>query len=1093
MTVITRPVLPPCPQIHGRSSTTFKLPPLEGSLTLPELFDWQAQNSPSHRVFTFADDDGETRDITWREAARGVHTGAKLVRSRLGSQPGIHETPVIAILATSDGIPYFTMMISIMRAGYAAFLISSRNSSAAVAHLISQVGVKHLFVGPEPSMEELAGEVMNLLKTEYPSSSVPNSSSLPLFEELYLPSSTATVDVPYQFKGANAPALILHSSGSTAFPKPIVMSNQRVLEIVRSPCYGERDLCGVVFSLHSTPMFHAMGVMIAMWGPAAGITYAFFKPKSPPTVPSPDLTIQATKATQCDIIAAVPAMIEMWSRVPEYVDYFKTRQGLIYGGGPLSKEVGDFLASEGITIFNLYGSTEGGPLTVILLAEVGMDWEYFKLPDCAKAHMIPQDDGSYEFILMTSDALHPAVLNADANGVPSYATSDLLIRHPTKPGFWKIHGRTDDQIMHSTGEKTNPGPLEAMMNQDPHVHASIIFGRGRFQAGILVDPKREYQFDPSDEKKLAEFRNKIWPTVEKMNEFAPQHSRLFKEMIMVSKPSKPFAYTAKDTVRRGVVLKEYDQEINDIYDLVEKSAQSNVPPPEKWDLDSAAQFVRAVVGKIMTHKVTDSDDLFQHGCDSLQATYIRNALLRGLQETAKIDTRKIVGNFVYDHPTVSSLASFVSGLALGTVDGKKADSPAARINAMHAMVAKYTSDFPAHKPNEAALGARPHGDVVFVTGTTGSLGCHLLSQMAANPEVAVIYGFNRPARNQIPLFERQKAALADRGLDASILNTPKVVLLEGELAQPYWGLPEETYDELHRTVTHIIHNAWRVDFVINLSSFESSIAGVRSLVDFALTSPLPEPPRVLFESSMGVFQNAPDLRFAEEPILPDWALGTGYAESKWVSEQIMYAAGKKTVLDPLVVRVGQVCGGLDGTWNAHEWYPSLVQSAPRLGCFPDDHKGINFIPLDITTSAIIDFRKAPYETGVVHLVHPNPVSWHSLAEVVAQEFNVELVPFPEYVVKLEEVASSVSGAKADAQGEMVRSLRALHLLPFYRGLAEKGSDTRLAIGFGDLDVTRAVKVSPTLGDPNLRQLGAEDVKRWIAYWHRVGQFSGEPL
>ncbi len=47
------------------------------------------------------------------------------------------------------------------------------------------------------------------------------------------------------------------------------------------------------------------------------------------------------------------------------------------------------------------------------------------------------------------------------------------------------------------------------MNQDPYVHASIIFGRGRFQAGILVDPKREYQFDPSDEQKLAEFRNKI--------------------------------------------------------------------------------------------------------------------------------------------------------------------------------------------------------------------------------------------------------------------------------------------------------------------------------------------------------------------------------------------------------------------------------------------------------------------------------------------------------------------------------------------------------------------------------------------------------
>lgn len=31
--------------------------------------------------------------------------------------------------------------------------------------------------------------------------------------------------------------------------------------------------------------------------------------------------------------------------------------------------------------------------------------------------------------------------------------------HPTRKGLWKVVGRVDDQIMHSTGEKTNPGPL----------------------------------------------------------------------------------------------------------------------------------------------------------------------------------------------------------------------------------------------------------------------------------------------------------------------------------------------------------------------------------------------------------------------------------------------------------------------------------------------------------------------------------------------------------------------------------------------------------------------------------------------------------
>ncbi len=47
----------------------------------------------------------------------------------------------------------------------------------------------------------------------------------------------------------------------------------------------------------------------------------------------------------------------------------------------------------------------------------------------------------------------PSVFNTTIDGVPAYATGDLLTPHPTKPHFWKIFGRVDDQIMHSTGEK----------------------------------------------------------------------------------------------------------------------------------------------------------------------------------------------------------------------------------------------------------------------------------------------------------------------------------------------------------------------------------------------------------------------------------------------------------------------------------------------------------------------------------------------------------------------------------------------------------------------------------------------------------------
>lgn len=56
-----------------------------------------------------------------------------------------------------------------------------------------------------------------------------------------------------------------------------------------------------------------------------------------------------------------------------------------------------------------------------------------------------------------------------------------------------------------------------------------MFGRGHFQNGVIILPKPEYSFDPTNQELLIAFRNAIWPTVEQLNAYAPQHSRLFKE------------------------------------------------------------------------------------------------------------------------------------------------------------------------------------------------------------------------------------------------------------------------------------------------------------------------------------------------------------------------------------------------------------------------------------------------------------------------------------------------------------------------------------------------------------------------------------
>lgn len=52
-----------------------------------------------------------------------------------------------------------------------------------------------------------------------------------------------------------------------------------------------------------------------------------------------------------------------------------------------------------------------------------------------------------------------------------------------------------------------------------------------------------------------------------------------------------------------------------------------------------------------------------------------------------------------------------------------------------------------------------------------------------------------------------------------------------------------------------IRTAWRVDFNMSLSTFEPLFGGLRDLIDLALKSPHPTPPRLLFASSISIFSS----------------------------------------------------------------------------------------------------------------------------------------------------------------------------------------------------------------------------------------------
>lgn len=161
---------------------------------------------------------------------------------------------------------------------------------------------------------------------------------------------------------------------------------------------------------------------------------------------------------------------------------------------------------------------------------------------------------------------------------------------------------------------------ESIIAADPNVQGVVIFGRSRNQVGVAVEPA--YPVDLSNDKEIEKFRNAIWPFIEAANKFAPTHSRIFKEYILVCDViNKPFHRTSKGLVARNPVLTSYATEIDAIYENVEKAITSDwAQPPEKWDEDGLRAFVaRIISGTIGVDgaPIDREGDLFAQGCDRL--------------------------------------------------------------------------------------------------------------------------------------------------------------------------------------------------------------------------------------------------------------------------------------------------------------------------------------------------------------------------------------------------------------------------------------------------------------------------------------------
>ncbi|KAI9874581.1 MAG: hypothetical protein M1830_009591 [Pleopsidium flavum] len=1062
-----------------------------GARLLPQVADEIAKFDP-YRIYASVPHSADVtegfREVNFLELAHAVNHIAWWLHQEFGRS---NDFETLAYMGISD-TRYTVIFLAAVKCGYkrteltryVKLLVPSiRNSLSMNKSLLEETKCTKFFFS-----SEMAHKVHKLQdgKTNV------HCYLLPTFGEML---DGHTEHYPYEESFAEAqwdPVLVCHTSGSTGAPKPIVLNHGlfSVLDNHRNipKIQGRKNQDYSLFNFEgggrfysSYPPFHSAGFVAISVLP---IIYTATVVLGPPDRPaSGQLISQIMHQYDIRAIFCAPALLEQLLNEPKGLEQAKRLDFVLYTGGPLSPSAGDQL-SRVSDICQLYGQTETGVIPA--LVPLRENWSYFEWHPTYENTMELISEDVYEMVIHRDPSL--AWIRGICHTFPDveeWRTRDLFKPHPSNPNLWRFHGRTDDILVLSNGEKFNPVPMESIIQGHESVSGALIVGQGRFQAALLVEPRHHGSTDES-------FIDEIWPSVEHANVEGPGHAKILRSKIVVTSPEKPFSRAGKGTVVRGATTKLYAGEIESLY--ANKTTQKLRGDPvlaANKNLEATERFVRTCAALFFPDaNLTEADDFFSLGLDSLQTIELASRMKAGLRHHPKApELGWLSTKTIYTNPTISSLTNFVHSQLHSepTGDSNMEESREAR---MDALIEKYTRDLPEKKKKGGSL-PPPSKLSVALTGSTGSLGSHLLRVLLDDPNVSKVYCLNRSADAQ----KRHEKNFTEQGLDYALRNpqvpigrggircsitSPKAEFIKVDFGRPRLGLSAEKFAELTNDVNVIIHNAWKVDFNHSLESFEEThIRGVRNFIDWSIDSPLH--PHIFFVSSISSVGNWAASHGSNESVteIPvkdsSVAQALGYGESKHVSERILDIATTRSGVPASILRVGQIAGSLtpsDEAWNRTEWMPCLIKTSQALGRIPAAIPDIDWIPVNKLVSIILELVHTGVETDtpqIFNLVNPTSAPWSSLVAPIQKRFGPEckVVPLAEWIDVLKQVDMN--------DKDELSSKPALKILDFY-------VDLEKVIGAVGLtyDTEHGLAASETMA--SLPGVSAEWMETWLEQW-----------
>lgn len=268
--------------------------------------------------------------------------------------------PVVALLATTS-FEFAISIFALNRLGWTILFLSTRLTASAYARLL-ELADCHTVILPEQNKKLVDDICVDR----------PGCVAVPILQRKdYRDCPPARV---YKRHGANPAvegnkmAWILHSSGSTGFPKPIFLSNLACLANCRKS-FGLRAFC-------ISPLFHSHGLFEL--GRAFYTRSTMYLGNHAMPVTAQNL-IDALEVAQPQQVVAIPYVIQLLAEKPEGIRLLAKAKLVLFGGSSCPDELGDRLVANGVNLVANYGCTEIGQIMTSFRPPGDAEWQYFRL------------------------------------------------------------------------------------------------------------------------------------------------------------------------------------------------------------------------------------------------------------------------------------------------------------------------------------------------------------------------------------------------------------------------------------------------------------------------------------------------------------------------------------------------------------------------------------------------------------------------------------------------------------------------------------------------------------------------------------------